>query len=472
METGGSLRAPDSVRKLQTALHAKAKGSPDFRFYSLSDKVWRADVLEAAWQTVRRNGGAAGVDGETVQRIEAQGVERWLGELARDLKEGSYRPGAVRQVLIPKKQAGKHRALGIPCVRDRVAQTAALVVLAPIFEADLEPEQYAYREGCSAQDAVQRVHRLLNRGHREVVDADLSNYFGEIPHAELMRSVARRVSDGRLLGWIKAWLEMPVEEDDGKGGKRRTNRARRERKGTPQGAPVSPLISNIYMRRFIVGWKVLGNARRFNAEIVNYADDFVVCGKAPADMMRGVVEDMMQRLRLPINVTKTRNMRVPDEPLEFLGYRIGRNYRRDTGRAYIGTRPSRSSVVSVCRRISELTQRRYGLLDQETVVRRLNRVMTGWANYFQLGQKSVRPTGLLTSMRSGGCASGCAASTRYGPGSTCGSRISACGTTWALPALRSERRAFRGRRHDLVREPGAGNPHARFDERGEETWLW
>ena len=157
METGGSLRAPDSVRKLQTALYAKAKGSPDFRFYSLSDKVWRADVLEAAWQTVRRNGGAAGVDGETVQRIEAQGVERWLGELARDLKEGSYRPGAVRQVLIPKKQAGKYRALGIPCVRDRVAQTAALVVLAPIFEADLEPEQYAYREG------VQRAGRSAAR---------------------------------------------------------------------------------------------------------------------------------------------------------------------------------------------------------------------------------------------------------------------------------------------------------------------
>ena len=388
METGGSLIAPDSVRKLQTALHAKAKGSPDVRFYSLSDKVWRADVLDAAWQAVRRNGGAAGVDGETVQSIEERGVKRWLGELARDLKEGTYRPGAVRQVLIPKKQAGKYRPLGIPCVRDRVAQTAALLILAPIFEADLQPEQYAYRGRCSAQDAVKRVHRLLNRGHREVVDADLSNYFGEIPHAELMHSVARRVSDGRLLGWVKAWLEMPVEEDDGKGGTRRTNRARRERKGTPQGAPVSPLFSNIYMRRFIVGWKVLGRARRFDAEIVNYADDFVVCGKAPADMMRGAVEDMMERLRLPINATKTRSMRVPEEPLEFLGYRIGRNYRRDTGRAYIGTRPSRSSVVSVCRRISELTHRRYGLLDSETVVRRLNRVMTGWANYFQLGQVS------------------------------------------------------------------------------------
>ena len=388
METGGSLAAPESVRKLQTALHAKAKGSSEFRFYSLSDKVWRADVLQAAWQVVRRNGGAAGVDGETVRRIESQGVDRWLGELARDLKEGTYRPGAVRQVLIPKKQAGKYRPLGIPCVRDRVAQTAALLVLTPIFEADLQPEQYAYREGCSAQDAVKRVHRLLNRGHREVVDADLSNYFGEIPHAELMRSVARRVSDGRLLGWIKAWLEMPVEEDDGGGGTRRTNRARRERKGTPQGAPISPLISNIYMRRFIVGWKVLGYARRFDAEIVNYADDFVVCGKAPAEAMKGVVEDMMERLRVPINATKTRSMRVPEEPLEFLGYRIGRNYRRDTGRAYIGTRPSRSSVVSVCHRISELTQRRYGLLDSEVVVRRLNRVIEGWANYFQLGQVS------------------------------------------------------------------------------------
>ena len=388
METGGSLTAPESVRKLQTALHAKAKESPDFRFYALSDKVWRADFLRAAWHVVRRNGGAAGVDGETVERIEERGLERWLGELARDLKEGTYRPNAVRQVLIAKKQAGKYRPLGIPCVRDRVAQTAALMVLTPIFEADLQPEQYAYRKGRSAQDAVRRVHHLLNRGHREVVDADLSNYFGEIPHAELMRSVARRVSDGRMLGWIKAWLEMAVEEDDGKGGRRRTNRARRERKGTPQGAPVSSLISNLYMRRFLLGWKVLGYARRFDAEIVNYADDLVVCGKAPAATMRGVVEAMMERLRVPINAAKTRSMRVPEEPLEFLGYRIGRNYRPTTGSAYIGTRPSRSSVVSVCRRISEMTHRRYGLLDSGVVVRRLNQVMGGWANYFQLGQVS------------------------------------------------------------------------------------
>ena len=291
-------------------------------------------------------------------------------------------------MLIPKKQPGKFRPLGIPCIRDRVAQTAAMLVLSPIFEADLQPEQYAYRAGRSALDAVRHAHRLVNTGHREVVDGDLSNYFGEIPHAELMQSIARRVSDGRMLGWIKLWLEMAVEEDDGKGGKRRTNRARREKKGTPQGAPISPLLSNVYMRRFILGWKRLGHARRYGAEIVNYADDFVVCGKAPAEAMRAAVESMMEALRLPINATKTRCLRVPEEPMEFLGYRIGHNFSPNGGRAYIGTRPSKASVRSICREISELTAARNGLQEPEWMVEKLNRAMLGWANYFQLGQVS------------------------------------------------------------------------------------
>ena len=261
-----------------------------------------------------------------------------------------------------------------------------MLVLSPIFEADLQPEQYAYRDGRSALDAVQRVHRLVSTGQRGIVDGDLSNYFGEILHAEPLQSVARRVSDGRLLGWIKRWLEMAVEEDDGKGGKRRTNRARRERKGTPQGAPISPLLSNVYMRRFIVGWKTLGHARRFGAEIVNYADHFVICGKASAAAMRVAVERMMERLRLPLNATKTRCLRGPEEPLEFLGYRVGRNYRQRTGAAYIGTRPSQGSVRSVCRKISALTEARRGLLPAPEVVRDLNRVLLGWANYFRLGQ--------------------------------------------------------------------------------------
>ena len=386
MGTGASLTAPERVRRLQAALHAKAKEAPGYRFHTL--KVWRDDVLAVAWGEVRRNGGAPGVDGETVADIEARGVERWLGGLARELKEGTYRPQAVRRVWIAKKQRGKYRALGIPCLRDRVAQTAALLVLTPIFEADLTPEQYAYRSGRSAHDAVQRAHRLANTGHCEVVDADLSDYFGQIPHAELLKCVARRVSDGRMLGWVKAWLEMAVEEDDGRGGTRRTNRARRERKGTPQGAPISPLLSNLYMRRFLLGWKGLGYARRFKAGVVNYADDIVILGKESAATMREAVEDVMKRLKLPLNAEKTRCVRVPEESFDFLGYRVGRNYRRDTGRACIGTRPTPASVQSLCRRVSELTARRYGLLDPEVVVGRLNRLMTGWANYFHLGQVS------------------------------------------------------------------------------------
>ena len=232
------------------------------------------------------------------------------------------------------------------------------------------------------------MHWLVSRGHREIVDGDLSNYFGEIPHAELMRCMARRVSDGRMLSWIQRWLKMAVVEDDGKGGQRRTNRARRERKGTPQGAPISPLLSNVYMRRFLLGWKVLGHARRLGAEIVNYADDFVICGKAPAQALRAVVERMMKQLRLPLNATKTRCLRTPEEPFEFLGYRSGRNYRPRTGEAYIGTRPSKASVRSICRKISELTQPRYGQLELEQMVERLNRALLGWSNYFVLGQVS------------------------------------------------------------------------------------
>ena len=240
----------------------------------------------------------------------------------------------------------------------------------------------------NANDAVRRVHRLLTTGHREVVDADLSDYFGHIPHCDLLRSIARRVSDGRMLGWVRAWLEMAVEEDDGRGGRRLTNRARRERKGTPQGSPVSPLFSNIYMRRFILGWKALGYARRFEAEIVNYADDLAVLGKAPAAEMLAAVDALMKRLKLTMNTEKTRCCRLPEDSMTFLGYRIGRNYRPSTGAAYIGTRPSRESVGSICRRVSELTTRRDGLLPPEEVVARLNRLLTGWANYFILGQVS------------------------------------------------------------------------------------
>ncbi len=221
-----------------------------------------------------------------------------------------------------------------------------------------------------------------------MVDADLSNYFGEIPHAELMKSIARRVSDGRVLGLIKSWLVMPVVEEDDKGGKRRTNRARRERKGTPQGSPVSPLLSNLYMRRFILGWKRLGYAERFDAQIVCYADDFCILGRVPATEMKAVAQVLMEKLKLKLNTQKTRCLRCPEEPFEFLGYRIGWNYRPNGQGCYIGTRPSTSSVQSICRKISEQTSRKYGFLDAEEMVQRLNWMVSGWANYFTLGQVS------------------------------------------------------------------------------------
>ena len=388
MPTDERLTGAQRVRKLQNTLHAKAKEEPERRFHALIDKVWREDFLLEAWKRVRRKGGSAGVDGETIADIEEAGVESWLGDLSRDLRDGTYVPQAVRQVMIPKKEPGKFRPLGIPCLRDRVAQTSAMLVLVPIFEADLQPEQYAYRPGRSANDAVKRTHHLLSQGHCEVVDADLSNYFGEIPHAELIKSLARRVSDGRLLGLIKAWLEAPVEEDDGDGGKRRTNRARAERKGTPQGSPISPLLSSIYMRRFILGWKVKGYARRFGAEIVNYADDFCVLGKTSAAEMLAEVNRIMEVLKLPVNARKTRCLRCPEEPFEFLGYRIGWTYRRTDGSRYVGTRPSKVNVQNICHRISEATDRKSGWMDVEAKVAELNRMISGWANYFTLGQVS------------------------------------------------------------------------------------
>ena len=314
-----SLTTPSSVQKLQTALHAKAKEAPDFRFYALYDKVYRRDVLAYAYERCKANGGAAGVDNQTFEDIEQYGAERWLDELAQELKSQTYQPQPVRRVYIPKPD-GKQRPLGIPTIRDRVAQTAAVLVLEPIFEADLPPEQYAYRGDRSALDAVQHVHKLINTGHGQIVDADLSSYFDSVPHAELMRSVARRVVDGAMLHLIKMWLEAPVEETDERGNTHRSTRNRDVGRGTPQGAPISPLLSNLYMRRFVLGWKKLGHEERWKAYIVNYADDLVICCRVGANHALAAMRAMMSKLKLTVNENKTRVCYLPEEKFDFLGY--------------------------------------------------------------------------------------------------------------------------------------------------------
>ena len=383
------LVTPETVRKLQTTLHVKAKKSPSFRFYTLYDKVYRLDVLRSAYQQCRRNGGAPGVDQQTFEDIESYGAERWLGELAEALRTKTYRPAAVRRVHIPKPgQPGRTRPLGIPTIADRVVMGAAVLVLEPIFEPDLQPEQYAYRPKRSALDAVRQVHALLNTGYREVVDADLSGYFDTIPHRELMKSVARRVSDKQMLHLIKMWLEAPVEEHDERGNPHRSTRNRDTKRGCPQGAPISPLLSNLSMRRFVLGWKVLGHEQRLQARIVNYADDLVICCRSSADAALAVMREMMSTLRLTVNEAKTHICRIPQESFEFLGYTFGRCYSTKTGRAYIGTRPSERKLKQLCGTIHELTTRRWLWMEPKAQVKRLNEMLEGWANYFCLGAAS------------------------------------------------------------------------------------
>jgi RNA-directed DNA polymerase len=383
----GNLATPLSVQKLQTALHAKAKDEPSCRFHALYDKVYREDVLRHAYRCCRANHGAPGVDGIRFEDIEACGVEAWLGELAKTLKEKTYQAEAIRRVYIPKPN-GKLRPLGIPTIRDRVVQMAMVLLLGPIFEADLPPEQYAYRPDRNALDAIQQVHSLLKTGHTQVVDADLAAYFDSIPHAELMKSVARRIVDRHVLHLIKMWLEAPVEETDERGRKKRTTRHRDEKRGIPQGSPLSPLLANLYMRRFVLGWQRKGFEARLKARIVTYADDLVICCKGSAAQALEALRSVMAQIKLTVNEEKTRVCRVPGDTFDFLGYTFGRYYSPKTGHAYLGTRPSRKSIRRVVERLHAETDLRTGLLDTALIVQRINRLLQGWAGYFCLGPVS------------------------------------------------------------------------------------
>jgi RNA-directed DNA polymerase len=378
-----SLTTPDKIRQLQKKLYLKAKQEPDYRFYLLYDKVYREDILNHAWQLVREHSGAPGVDGVSCTDIEARGVEEWLAGIRKELHEQTYKPDPVRRVMIPKRGGGE-RPLGIPTVRDRVVQTAAKLVLEPIFEADFEPNAYGYRPKRSAKDAVQEVHRGLRQGYWEVVDADLSRYFDTIPHAELVQSLARRTADGKLLRLLKLWLTAEVEERDEDGRVRRSG-GKRSRQGTPQGGVISPLLANLYMNRFLKHWRRQGKGQQFRARLINYADDFVILTAGHAAQALEWTIKVMAGLKLNLNQDKTRIRDTQRERFDFLGYNFGPERLRPPHSGwYLAARPSKRSLAQLRANVADVLCRT-NVAPWAEIVMPLNRKLRGWANYFSYG---------------------------------------------------------------------------------------
>jgi RNA-directed DNA polymerase len=379
-----SLATPEKIRTLQRKLYRKAKAEPAYRFYLLYDKIYREDILRHAYALARSNAGAPGTDGMTFAAIEASGLERWLAGLREELISKTYRPDPVRRVSIPKPDGGE-RPLGIPTIRDRVVQTAAKLVLEPIFEADFEDNAYGYRPVRGAVDAVKEVHRLICRGYTDVVDADLSRYFDSIPHAELMKSVARRIVDRHVLRLIKLWLKAPIEERDDDGA-RRIGGGKSNMRGTPQGGVVSPLLANIYMNRFLKYWRLTGRGEAFRAHVIAYADDFVILSRGCAAEAMAWMKVVMTRLGLTLNEAKTSLKNARQERFDFLGYSFGPHRYKANGRWYLSASPSKKSMQRFKAKVGNLLMP--GNNDPWPEVRdTLNRSLLGWSNYFCHGTR-------------------------------------------------------------------------------------
>jgi RNA-directed DNA polymerase len=381
-----SLETPIRIRMLQRKLYQKAKKEPGYRFYLLYDKIYREDILAHAYALAKSNEGAPGVDGQTFWGIETVGLEGWLNGLQEELRTKTYRPQPVRRVKIPKPGGGE-RPLGIPTIRDRVVQTAAKLVLEPIFEVDFDPNAYGYRPKRSAQDAIQRVHKLLCEGYTDVVDADLSKYFDTIPHRELIRCVARRIVDRDILHLIRMWLKVPVEERD-ENGKRRISGGKKSTCGTPQGGVVSPLLANLYMNRFLKYWRITGRGEIFQAQVVNYADDFVILSRGHATEALNWTRNVMTRIGLTLNEAKTSVKQARTERFDFLGYAFGPHRYRKTGGWYLGASPSKKSVSRLRQKVGDLLEPS-NVEPWPEVRDHLNKMLQGWANYFSYGTTAL-----------------------------------------------------------------------------------
>ena len=376
------LETPDKIRTFQRKIYLKAKAESDYRFYLLYDKVYRKDILSHAYRSARANGGVAGVDGVTFEQIETGEVDEWLSGIRERLREKTYRPQPVLRVEIPKPGGGK-RPLGIPTIMDRVVQTAVKIVIEPIFEAHLEPNTYGYRPKRSAVDAISNVHRLLKQGYVSVVDADLSKYFDTIPHTELMQCVASRISDHNLLKLIKQWLKVPVQTKDNDGNDRMTG-GRGNRKGTPQGGVVSPLLANLYMNRFLKYWRLKRCGEAFKAKVVAYADDFVILSRGRNVEALEWTQDVMNRLGLTLNMDKTSLKDARKEHFNFLGYTFGLMCLTNKGIWRMGAKPSKTSVKRLKGKVQDLLNP--GEKGPWPVVRdRLNAVLRGWCQYYSYG---------------------------------------------------------------------------------------
>jgi RNA-directed DNA polymerase len=380
-----SLTTPSKIRELQIKLYRKAKNEPGFRFYQLYDKVYREDILNHAYKLARANYGSPGVDEESFRDIESKGLEEWMKGLREDLRNQTYRPQPVRRMMIPK-QGGGERPLGIPTIRDRVAQTAAKLILEPIWEAELEPNAYGYRPRKSAQDAIRKVDELLHEGYTDIVDADLSKYFDTIPHSELMQCVARRIVDRHMLHLIKMWVRVPVEERD-QNGKRQVTGGQDQDRGTPQGGVISPGLANLYMNRMLKGWRQTKRGEQFQARLVNYADDFVILSRGKAAESLEWTRGVLGRLELTLNEKKTSIRNACEERFNFLGYTFGPHYSPRTGRKYIGYSPSKKSVARIKEKVGDLLAPS-NVAPWEEVSKRLNQILGGWRAYFNCGATS------------------------------------------------------------------------------------